>query len=351
MNPARNLSIIRKLVQIAAFLFFVYGGTLTGYYLADKLSGALPALSCAYDMQGADLCTLIPFQHQMDHRLGEAIASGGNLLTGLMPSLITFGTFLLLFVLLNKAFCGWICPLGTFQELLHLLAQKLGLQKRESLDSELVKRMRPVKWLILLLLVFGFPLLSGIGWVSHDLGDPFCRICPSRILTSLATGDTGQLYLDSSSSIALVLSLLADFLFGLIIALALSVRQPFCRICPMLALHAVFRKLGLLRLVKQATARCDKCGLCAKACPMDISEIHTEMVQRDVTFEDCTLCGRCVEFCPDRDVLQLKYTGLSVFRADPAYFKQRKKAQRDWEKSNLKALLKLGQGAAQVKRP
>jgi formate hydrogenlyase subunit 6/NADH:ubiquinone oxidoreductase subunit I len=107
----------------------------------------------------------------------------------------------------------------------------------------------------------------------------------------------------------------------------------------MLALHAVFRKLGLLRLVKQASPRCGKCGLCAKACPMDIREIHTEMEKRDVTFEDCTLCGRCVEFCPDRGVLQLKYAGFPLFRADPQYFKRRKKAQGAWEKSNLRALL------------
>jgi len=350
MNPAKNLSFIRKLVQIGAFVFFVYGGTLTGYYLADKVTGALPALSCAYDMQGADLCTLIPFQHQMDHRLGEAIAGGGNLIMGVMPTLITLGTFLILFVFLNKAFCGWICPLGTFQELLHNLGQKLGLQRRESLAPELVERVRPVKWIILLLLVFGFPLLTGIGWVNHDLGDPFCKICPSRILTTLAVGDSSQLYLDNSSNTALVLSLIADFLFGLTIALALTIRQPFCRICPMLALHAAFRKLGLLRLVKVATPRCVKCGLCAKACPMDITEIHTEMEKRDVTFEDCTLCGRCVEFCPYKDVLQLRYASFPLFSADPAYFKQRKKAQRNWENANLHSLLKGNKTLAGVKQ-
>jgi polyferredoxin len=350
MNPLKNVSLLRKLVQIGAFIFFVYGGTLTGFYLADKVSGALPALSCAYDMQGADLCTLIPFQHQMDHRLGEVIASGGNIMMGLMPTLITLGTFLLLFVFLNKAFCGWICPLGTFQELLHNLGQKLGLQRCESLDPSLVKRIRPVKWLILLLLVFGFPLLAGIGWVNHDLGDPFCKICPSRILTTLATGDSSQIHLDSASNTTLVLSLIADLLFGLMIALALTVRQPFCRICPMLALHAVFRKLGLLRLVKLATPRCDRCGLCAKACPMDISEIHTEMRKKDVTFEDCTLCGRCVEFCPDKDVLQLRYASFPVFSAAPAYFKQRKKAQRNWEKSNLLSMLQNGRSLVERKR-
>lgn len=340
MSSGINLSILRKLVQIATFVFFVYGGLVTGYYLEDKISGALPALSCAYDHQGSDLCVLIPFQHQMDHRLGEAIAKGGNLMMGIMPTLITLGTFLLLFVLLNKAFCGWVCPLGTFQEFLQMLGQKLGLQRRESLDEGLVKRIRPVKWFILVLLVFGFPLLAGIGLVNHDLGDPYCRICPSRILTTLATGDGSQLNVDTATTTTIALSLLADFLFGLMIALALTVRQPFCRICPMLALHAVFRKLGLLRLVKNATPRCDRCGLCAKACPMDIREIHTEMERHNVTFEDCTLCGRCVEFCPDKQVLQLKYAFIPVFSSSPDYFKQRKKAQTLWEKSNLLAWLK-----------
>ncbi|MCP5418122.1 MAG: 4Fe-4S binding protein [Chromatiaceae bacterium] len=351
MSPWKNVSVLRKLVQLGAFLFLVYGGSLTGYYLEDKLSGALPALSCAYDMQGADLCTLIPFQHQMDHRLGEAIAGGGNLMLGLMPTLITLATFLILFAVLNKAFCGWICPLGTFQELLHNLGQKLGLQRVESLPSATVQRIRPVKWLILLLLVFGLPLLAGIGWVNHDLGDPFCKICPSRILTTLANAESTELYVDSASSSTLVLSILANLLFGVMITLALTVRQPFCRICPMLALHAVFRKLGMPRLVKHAVPRCDRCGLCAKACPMDIREIHSEMQKRDVTFEDCTLCGRCVEFCPDKEVLQLRYLGFPVFSADPAYFKQRKQAQRHWENTTLLDRRKSGTGKAGITPP
>ncbi|MCM8857316.1 MAG: 4Fe-4S binding protein [Candidatus Thiodiazotropha sp.] len=335
MSTWINLSLLRKLVQISAFIFFVYGGLITGYYLEDKISGALPALSCAYDFQGSDLCTLIPIQHQMDHRLGEVIAKGGNLMMGIMPTLITLGTFLIFFVVLNKAFCGWICPVGTFQEVMQLIGQKLGLQRHESLPKKWVFRLRPVKWFMLLVLVFGLPLLTGIGMLNHDMGDPFCRICPSRILTTLATGETSQLTVDTANTTTLVFSVLGDFLFGLIIALALTVRQPFCRICPMLALHAVFRKLGFLRLIKNATPRCDRCGLCAKACPMDIHEIHTDMQSRNVTFEDCTLCGRCVEFCPDKDVLQLKYTFIPVFSSSPQYFKQRKKSQTQWERKNL----------------
>lgn len=330
-----NLSILRKLVQLAAFVFLVYGSTVVGFYTADKLSGAFPALSCAYDLETADYCTLIVFQHQFDHRVGAVLAAGGAVVSALLPALITFGTFLLLFVLLNKAFCGWICPLGLFQELVHIMGQKLGLQRFQSLSAPTVDRIRPVKWVMLLALVFGFPLLTGLGVTGHELGDPFCKICPSRLLTTLASGNTDQFVVDRSTPGYFALSVLATFGFGLMVALSLGVRQPFCRICPMLALHAAFRKLGLVRLVKNAKPRCNKCGLCAKACPMDIREIHTEMEKTDVLHADCTLCGRCVEFCPDKDVLQLKYAVFPVFRADPAYFKQRKKAQDRWEKTSL----------------
>ncbi len=337
MFNSLNLSVLRKVVQLGAFLFLVYGSAIVGFYTADKISNALPALACAYDLKTADYCALIPFQHQMDHRLGMVLAAGGDVMMALLPTVITFATFFLFFVVLNKAFCGWICPLGFFQELLSLIGQKLGLKRIESLPERLVQRLRPVKWVILLLLVFGFPLITGLGLTGHELGSPYCSICPSRILTSVASGDGSQVYLDTSSTGYFILSLMANLIFGLMVAWGLFVRQPFCRICPMLALHAAFRKVGLVRLVKNSKPRCEKCGLCASACPMDIREIHTEMEKKDVLFADCTLCGRCVEFCPDKEVLQLKYTFVPLLKADPAYFKKRKKAQGNWEKTNLLA--------------
>lgn len=326
----KNLSVIRKAVQLLSFIFLVYGSVIVGFYSADKISGAFPALACAYDASTADYCVLIPLEHQIGHRLGPAINAGMFGLSTILPILTTLGTFLLLFVLLNKAFCGWVCPLGFFQEIIGMIGQKLRLQRTESLPDRVVDRVRPVKWLMMLFLVLLFPLASGMGFISHDLGDPFCKICPSRILTSLAAGQINQLYIDTSSAGFMVLSILADTLFGLILVVSLTVRQPFCRICPMLAMHAAFRKIGLVRLVKDYTPRCDKCGLCAKACPMDIREIHTSQ-NSDVLFADCTLCGRCVEFCPDKGVLAMKYAVIPIKVSDPKYFKERNKAQKIWE--------------------
>ncbi len=326
----KNLSVIRKAVQLLAFLFLVYGSVFVGFYSADKLSGAFPVLSCAYDARTADYCVLIPLQHQFGHRVGTALAAGAFAFSTILPVLTTLLTFFILFVLLNKAFCGWLCPLGFFQEVIGMIGQKLRLHRTESLDAKLVEKIRPVKWLMLAFLVVLFPLASGLGFVGHELGDPFCKICPSRILTTLAAGQLNQLYIDTSSTGYMILSIIADTLFGLILVLSLTVRQPFCRICPMLAMHALFRKVGLVKLVKNYTSRCDKCGLCAKACPMDIKEIHTSK-EKDILFPDCTLCGRCVEFCPDKGVMALKYTVIPIKVSDPQYFKARNRAQKEWE--------------------
>ncbi len=332
----KNLSVIRKVVQLLSFVFLVYGSLIVGFYAADKISGALPALACAYDAKTADYCVLIPLQHQMDHLLGPAIRAGQVGMAVIMPILTTLGTFMIMFVLLNKAFCGWICPLGTFQELLGLIGQKLGLKREESLNHKLVDRIRPVKWLMLGLLVIFFPLMTGLGLTGHELGDPFCRICPSRIMTNLFNGNMDQLRIDTSTPGYMAWSILADTLFGLILVVGLTTRQPFCRICPLLAMHAMFKKVGLVRLVKNYTSRCDKCGLCAKACPMDIREIHTSQ-EKDILFPDCTLCGRCVEFCPDKGVMAMKYGVIPIKVSDPQYFKHRNKAQKAWEKANLLA--------------
>ena len=59
----KNLSVIRKMVQLLAFLFLVYGSVFVGFYSADKISGEFPALSCAYVAKTSDYWVLIPLQH------------------------------------------------------------------------------------------------------------------------------------------------------------------------------------------------------------------------------------------------------------------------------------------------
>ncbi len=317
-----TLSRFRLLVQIVLFFLTVWGSTVLGYYTADKISTALPALSCAYDQENGAYCVLIPLQHQMHHRVGEALVKAQQVTSQvILPTLISLATFAAFFFILGKAFCGWVCPLGSMQEWLNRLGRRCGLPQN-ALPEKATAKVRPVKWLILLGLVFGVPTLAGMGIASHSLGNPYCDICPSRIATTLLSGEIQEFAVNDSQWVKFALGGLANTLFGFVLVAALALRQPFCRICPMLAMNATFRHLSLTRLNKVAHSKCDKCGICHKACPMDIHEIHTEH-GRKAFHEDCTLCGRCVEFCPDDGIIAIQFGPWRLFRSARDYYKKR----------------------------
>ncbi len=344
MNIWNKISLgrLRLGVQLFMLVFLLYGGAILGHYLADKISGTLPALACAYDEQTSDYCVLIPFQHQVHHRLGEGLVRLQQFSMNLIiPLLFTLGSFLLLFMVLNKAFCGWICPLGTVQELMYRLGRRLSRPVHRLMPGK-VERVRPVKWLVLLILVFGLPLATGLGVTPHAAGDAFCQVCPSRIITTLATGNAEQLAVNTRGWADLAFGALRAFLAGFVIIAALAVRQPFCRICPMLALHATFRRLSPTRLVKRQHDRCEKCGICHQACPMDIHEIwHKD--GSSAFHEDCTLCGRCAEYCPDDGVIEIKVGPLTLFGSSRDYYRARIKDEKpDGNQSHRLALRPKG---------
>lgn len=332
MDKLLTVTALRRVVQLTAFVFFVYGAMIFAtFYTDDKLTQALPALSCAYDMKGGDYCALIPLQHQMDHRVSTLFTQNAGAMEALMGTLITIGTVALLILILNKAFCGWLCPLGFFQETVSMIGTKLGLTQIAALSRETITKIRPIKWFIFLFLVLIFPLLTGIGLLGHEWGSPFCSICPSRIMTTAMTGDMNQIYISQANGGYFALSLIADTLFGLMIALALFVRQPFCRVCPILPMQTLFKKIGLLRLVKNGSTHCDTCGNCVKACPMDIYEIQNQAAGENITHTDCTLCGRCVEFCPHDGVMSFKYGPATLLSSSKEGFKKRTKIDKWWK--------------------
>jgi ferredoxin-type protein NapH len=324
-----TLSRVRFFVQLAMLVLMVWGSVVVGHYTAEKITGALPALTCAYDMRTASHCELITAQHQIHHRIGMAMAQAHAITTQMvLPLLMTIATFFAFFFVLGKAFCGWVCPLGTIQELIGKIGRRFNLPLRrfESGDLGEVKRVRPVKWLLLLVLVFVFPLMAGLGTVPHSLGNPYCDICPSRIATTLLTGNTEQLAIRVNDSVSFTLGAIANVLFGFMLVAALAMRQPFCRICPMLSFNALFQRLSPLRLVKKSSEHCGKCSICSDACPMDIPEISKE-AGRKAYHEDCTLCGRCSEYCPQDGVIALKWGPLKLFASSREYYKNKVKTE------------------------
>lgn len=317
-----HLSRVRLWVQLAMLVVTVWGASVVGHYTAEKISNALPALSCAYDMENGSYCVLVPLQHQMHHRVGQALVQAQEVtLRILLPLAMTMLSFLAFFFVLGKAFCGWVCPLGTLQELVQKVGRRFSLPLHR-LAPDQVGRVRPLKWLLFLGLVLLLPLLTGLGVTPHEFGNPYCDVCPSRLATTLLTGNTSEFALNTASPLGFAIGALGNTLFGFVAVAALAIRQPFCRICPLLGMNAAFRRFSLARLVKRPHDKCGKCGICARACPMDIHEIHTEHGSR-AFHDDCTLCGRCAEFCPEDDVIAVKFGPFAVFRSTRDRYRKR----------------------------
>ena len=95
------------------------------------------------------------------------------------------GTLILLGVLLGRFVCGFLCPFGWFQELIH----KIPLPKKK-LSTKKLRPLRYLKYLILLLTVT-LPLIftNEVG-----MGNPFfCKyLCPQGVLERRA-GRSGRL--------------------------------------------------------------------------------------------------------------------------------------------------------------
>lgn len=189
-------------------------------------------------------------------------------------------------ILAGRAFCGWICPIGTLQDLLGDLSSRLfkPWKKRKgkgnvrlpySISRPNDAWLRGIKYLIL-----GIVLAASIG----ALYPPLQIICPVRALFSFQP----------------VTPLLWSVLITFTITSLLN-RRFWCKyLCPLGAILAPFNKISPLRLVLKAD-HCSSCARCDAACPMDIEDLTHHLRS-----PECIQCLDCQEACQERDALELR---------------------------------------------
>ncbi len=308
-----NVSRFRFWIQLISFFIFVYGG-----YLAIDIGRRLPIFSCPYVPGSPGGCYLMGLQHEFHTKFSNLLGQRG------LDILKNLGIFLMFFLVLNKAWCGFICPLGTLQDWITRLRKSMGLSFSRY-DEMNFKRLKVIKYILLALLIL-IPLGISNSFFGYSLPggmrSPFCSICPARIILPLFNGDTSQLDMTFASTSSMIMYALGLMVTAIFVVGSFVKKRFFCFFCPMSALHYLFSKISFLRLVKDGD-KCTRCGNCSRVCDVGITEIADDIISKNIVKDDCIMCFKCVEACPEEDALKVKFFNLDIFSATEEGFYKR----------------------------
>jgi len=196
-------------------------------------------------------------------------------------------TFLSISFLFRKAFCSWLCPIGTLSENLWRAGRKLAGRNCD-LPRWLDIPMRGLKYLLLAFFIWAITSMSA-GAIEGFMQSPYGLIADVKMLNFFR-------HLGETAAIVLA---------ALIIA-SLFIQNFWCRyLCPYGALLGLVSVLSPTRIRRDASA-CIDCGKCALACP---SSLPVDKLL-SVRSAECTGCMECVAVCPAQDALWAGLPGL-----------------------------------------
>jgi ferredoxin-type protein NapH len=203
-----------------------------------------------------------PYQFQQ-LVLRDVQGLGGPLIAGAVGLAIV----LLLTVIFGRFFCGYLCPVGSVQEIAyHAPVPKFNLREKTAFML-----IRAGFFVVFLLMAF---LLS------------------ASLLAWFGIHDFFYLILSAGTAVFIVMLLISLIFY-----------RPFCRlVCPYGVLLSLGAWKGLLRLHR--TDACIECKKCEKACP-------TDEAKRSDGKAECYLCGRCTDVCPVAGALKYSKSGKS----------------------------------------
>jgi polyferredoxin len=258
----------RGIVQIVAAA--AQNGYLKGFVTGSIFRGrskqfCVPGLNC-YSCPGAlGACPI-----------GSIQALAANL--SVRVSFYVYGFILLAGVLSGRFVCGYLCPFGLVQELLH----KIPLKKCR--EYAFFRILNKLKYVVLAVLVIGIPTyLTASGGVGFPA---FCEwICPAGTL------EAGIPLVIANSRIRGAVGLLFAWktaVLLLTVFLAVRMFRPFCRfVCPLGALYSLFNRVSAVHIKTERSA-CGGCGRCVSVCPMNAGGPDSP---------ECIRCGKCVQVC------------------------------------------------------
>ncbi|MBU1692432.1 MAG: 4Fe-4S binding protein [Verrucomicrobia bacterium] len=197
---------------------------------------------------------------------------------------LAVGIVLLLAVLLGRLLCGWLCPFGLLQDLLHKIpSPKFGLPRWT----------RWIKYGVLLGLVVLTPYVLGEQTLYS-----FCRICPTSAIQVTIPNLVRAGFFGLETQTLIKLTILVA-----VVVLAIFCCRSFCRVfCPLGALLAPLNYISFWT-VKTPTVECTVCGRCDALCPVEGKpSLRASKGVAPGRAAKCIACTECRTACPRNDM-------------------------------------------------
>ncbi len=268
-NVKRHLRLWVQVLFTALTNGYLLGFTKGKIYRGPSKQVCVPGLNC-YSCPGAvGSCPIGSLQ---------AVVGGKDF----RFSFYVIGFLMIVGSLMGRFVCGWLCPFGLVQDLLH----KIPVPKLRRVPGD--RALRYLKYVVLAVFVFGMPLVvrGSSGYASPW----FCKlICPSGTLLG------GVPLVAMNPALQEAIGFLFSWKMGLLAALlilSLVIYRPFCKyLCPLGAIYGLFNRFSLFRYTLD-TDKCVDCGKCRQVCHMGVDVCKTP------NSAECIRCGKCISACP-----------------------------------------------------
>jgi polyferredoxin len=175
-------------------------------------------------------------------------------------------SIIILTVLGNKLFCGWVCPIGAIQEIFYRIPLPNKFKTKMPFKVSILIR------IILFILYVGIIFLLGLG--IYDYINPFEFLHWNFELVGI-------------------------LIISVVLVASSALFRPFCYlVCPLGLITWLFEQISLVK-IKVDEDSCNKCEICVEEspCPSMNAILEGNRIK-----PDCHACGHCIKSCPENAI-------------------------------------------------